>query len=182
MVDKPLRFEAARVKTNPSGVLKGNFRCVVEPYGVRFVQGKKLEFVVPVGTPAEHVKGNVIRLHLPEYQVEMNVANMGSFQKRLAVDVARFLSGQIPPPQADAYKMPPWFWVLGLAPAGILVAAGGGAIPGMIAGGLVTLNLALLQNEEMPLGARIAATAGITVVGYAAVIAMVVMALQSMPR
>lgn len=177
---KPLNFGAA-VKTNPRGTLRGNFQCTVTPYGVHFKQGKKLEFLIPVGTPTEYVNANRLRIHLPDYQIEMMVTRFGSYTFRLARDIAGFLNRQIGPPQPYDYTLSWPLLVVALLPVGIPLMTRGGAIPGAIAGALVMVTYGMLQNENWALPARVAASLGVSVLAYAAFLGMVLSAAGSNP-
>jgi hypothetical protein len=167
----------ANVKTNPAGVLKGVFKCCVLPQGIHFTQGKNLDFLVPVGTPAEYRGQNKLVLSLPEYQIELQVNRWGAYTFRLTHDLMNFMRGQGGHPQEAAYKMPPYFWALALLPIGIPILTVGGALPGAVGGGLVMVNLSILQREEWPLGARIGGTLAISAVAYAVILGMLKAAL-----
>ena len=177
---KPFVVGAA-VKTNPLGTLQGNFQCTLTPHGIVFKQGKKLEFLIPVGTRAEYLKANRMRLHLPEYQIEMTVTRMGAYTFRLTRDLVSFLNGQSAVPQWEDYKLPGYLWALALLPVGIPIMTMGGAIPGAIGGALVMVTLACLQNEEWSLPLRIAAALGVSVVAYVAFFFLVVQAAGGRP-
>jgi hypothetical protein len=172
---------SATVKTEPPGVLKGSFKCAVTPHGIQFRQGKTLDFLIPVGTPAEHRPQNRVLVSLPEYRIDMTVVKWGSFADRFARDVALFVSGRGAPPQEHEYKMPVYLWVLALLPIGMPVITRGGAIPGAIAGAMVMVTYGIVQREDWPLAARIAGALAVSAGLYSTALALVA-ASQSVPR
>jgi hypothetical protein len=172
MQDGPLPF-SSYVRTQPAGVLKGSFRCQARPEGVLFESKQQPPFMVAVGTPTEHLKQNKLLIHLPDYRMEVSVTAPGSYNYRLARDLALYLGGRRPQPRAADYRMPWYFWVLVLLPAGIMVITRGGALAGGFAGGLAAANYGLLQHEDWPLAVRIAAVLGIAAAGYAALFALI---------
>lgn len=170
MQEQPLQFNA-HVRTQPAGAVSGAFKCTVQPQGLHF-QSKKQEFLVATGTPTEHLGNNRVRIHLPDYRMEVAVNAQGVYVKRLARDVALFLSGHGAAPRGDGYRMPGYFMALALAPVGIMAVTLGGALWGALAGGLCALNYGLLQQEEWPQPLRVGLALAATGVGYAGVIAM----------
>lgn len=164
------------MKTVPPGTLKGAFQVTVTPEGLHFKQGRKLEFLVPAGTPAEYLKANRFRIHLPDYQIELTVTLFGSYTYRLTRDLVAFMNRQMWAPEAGAHRMPWPLWILALLPVGIPLATMGGAIPGAIGGALVMVNYSLLQNEDWAPAVRIGAALAVSAVAYAAFIGLLVSA------
>jgi hypothetical protein len=162
----------ANVKTTPAGVVKGNYKCTVMPQGIHFQQGKNPPFMIPVGTPAWHVKENKLALKLPDYQMELTITCWGSYSHRLTRDLVMFLNGQVGMPYREAYRMPWWLTALALLPAGIPVLTLGGGLPAGFAAALVGVNLMLAQKEEWSMPLRLGLLAAVSAAGYGVLFAI----------
>jgi hypothetical protein len=170
------------VKTEPKGVLKGNVDCTLDPQGLRIRQGKTLDMLVPVGSPVEHLRDNLFSIQTTTCRMEMTLAKLGSFQNRLTRDVVAYLRGQGPLPVDDEYRLPWYFYPVALAPVGIPILTQGGAIWGALGFGLAGLCYTIVQKEDWPVAARVAAALCVSGVGYAVVMTLVAGSILSRAR
>src|ERR1051326_4371746 len=69
---EPIKLQV-RIRHDPAGFLKGNFRGLVTERGLELQQGRKEKILVPVGRPAEVIDKNRLRLTIGERQVEATI-------------------------------------------------------------------------------------------------------------
>ena len=161
------------VKSEPKGFAKGRFQCAGNPEGLVLKQGKT-ELVLRPGSRAEYLGNNRFAVSLDAHRLEVTVAKFGSYQNRLASDLAGFLRGDRPFPDANAYALPWYFYLISALPIGIPVITLGGAIPAAIGFGLAGACFGIAQKEEWPVPVRILSSLGLVVVGYIVIGALLV--------
>lgn len=96
---EPIRFPL-RV-----GFFKRPYRGEWGPDGLRLRKGAQ-EFLLPVGTAAEHIAGNRIALDIGGQRAPFQVVGLRVYQYRLAEHLIAFLKGQRTAPDPDGYKVP----------------------------------------------------------------------------
>lgn len=166
------------VKSDPKGQAKGRFTCEVKEKGLVLKQGKKQKIVIPRGTPAKYESKNKFRVKLDTHQLEITVAKFGSYQNRLAEDLAGYVNGKRSAPDLSDYGIEWYFYALSFLPFGIPIITLGGAIPGAIGGGLFGACIGVAQQESWPKPARLATMIGINVVAYALLFVLLATALK----
>jgi hypothetical protein len=77
------------VKAEPRNAAKGQFQCQISADAVTLTQRKK-QIAIPVGVDARYAGKNQIDVTLPDCRLEMRVTKFGSYQNRLARDIAAF--------------------------------------------------------------------------------------------
>jgi hypothetical protein len=93
---------------------------------------------------------NKLDLKLDDGVASLTVSKMGKYQNRLARDIVGYLAGKRSAPDMNDYSLPWYFWVTSALPLGVLIVAGGGAVPGMIGFGFASGCYAIAQVEEWP--------------------------------
>jgi WD40 repeat protein len=155
------------VKNDPRRALKGNFQATVTSAGIRLVQGKKVEVVVAVGTPAQYLGGNRLALLLDGQPVTFAVSHLAWYQARLARDLVAFLSGELPTINSADYRLERYLYFATLLPIGIPFLTRGGAIWGALGFGLVAGCFSIAQVEKLPSVVRFVLMLGLSTVAYA---------------
>ncbi len=156
----------AMVKKDPEKAIKGVFKAKVTAEGLRLGQGKKLNLVLPVGTPAQYLDGNKIALDIDGREVVFQIVKFGSYQARLARDLVAFLSGRRRVLYKASYGLEWYLFVPAVLPLGIPILTLGGMLPCAIGFGLGAGCLAIAQIESLPKGLRIALSILLGLVGY----------------
>jgi hypothetical protein len=142
---------------DPDGVWKGRFQAQLSNQGLElFQEGNVL--LLPVGSPARHLRRNVLTVTCGGREVKLTVTKLLSYQNRLAHDLAEYLNGDRPLPRAADYALTWYFYVPVALPVGIPVLTLGGALPAAIGFGLAGANFAIVQRETWPKAARLAVT------------------------
>jgi len=160
----------ARIKSDSAGLLKGAAKCRVNAQGMELIKGAQAAVQIPIGTPAINESKNIVVLPLGERTIQLIVGKFGSYQERLARDLAAFLRSEKPLPLAGDYALEPYLWVLALLPFGIMAVTGGGAIWGGLGGALVAACFAIAQLEKLPLLYRVGMMLIISIIAYSLVI------------
>jgi hypothetical protein len=140
---------------------------------------RKTQLKIPVGAHAEYAGKNRIDVTLPDCRLEISVTKFGSYQNRLAQDMAAFLAGGKPMPVLSDYSLPWYFYVLSALPVGIPIITLGGAIPGAIGFGLAAACFGICQQEDWPTPVRLLVAGALVVLGYAALFAVLAAAVAS---
>lgn len=166
------------VKSDPAEHAKGRFVCEIKEKGLVLKQGKKQKIAIPRGTPARYQSKNKFSVQLETYKLEITVAKFGSYQGRLAEDLAGFVNGDQPAPDPSAYGIEWYFYALSAVPFGIPIVTLGGAIPGAIGGGLFGACVGVAQLEQWPKPARLATMIAINVVAYVLLFALLATVLK----
>jgi hypothetical protein len=142
------------VKPTAEGGPTGQYQCDVTKDGLTLTQ-KQESINVPRGSRTEYLGGNQFTVSLPEMPVEVTVAKFGTFQNRMAKDLADYVGGQGQKPNLESYALPWYFYVLCALPLGLPVITMGGAIPGMVSVALVGSCYAILRKEDWPTTTRV---------------------------
>ncbi len=158
-------------KSEPRDAAKGQFQCQISDDAVTLSRRKK-QITIPVGAEARYVGKNRIDVTLPDYRLELLVTKFGSFQNRLAKDLAAFLSGQGDRPVVTDYAMPWYFFVVSALPLGIPILTLGGVLPAVIGFGLSGACFGIVQNEERSVQSRLLAAGALVFLGYLALFAV----------
>jgi hypothetical protein len=166
------------VKAEPRNAAKGQFQCQISADAVTLTQRKK-QIAIPVGVDARYAGKNQIDVTLPDCRLEMRVTKFGSYQNRLARDIAAFLSGGGDPPVVTSYSLPWYFYVVSALPMGIPILTLGGAIPAMIGFGLAGGCFGIVQKEEWSTPIRLLAAGTLVVLGYLGLFALLAIAVAS---
>ncbi len=177
----PMKFKLA-VKADPDRKLKGIFDAELTDEGIRVWQGKKRNFVVPVGARAVYDGKNLVALEIDDREVQFNVVLFGSYQHRLAKDVVAYLKGKRERLHPQHYKLEWYLLVPAVLPFGIPIITLGGALPCAIGFGVGAGCLIIAQQDRWPVPARLAAILGLTVVAYAVTLVLVFLVLQTQRR
>ena len=99
--------------------------------------------------------------------LELTVLKPFHYVKRLTRDLADFLDGGIDDIHAPDYRIPWYLILVALLPVGIPVLTLGGALPGLLGGGMAGLSLYIAQNERLSLAVRIVLCLLVAMVAYA---------------
>src|SRR5947208_3622576 len=83
------------------------------------VQGKPGVLSVPVGSKANYLNGARLAVTLEERRLELAVGGPGTYQQRLAQDVADYLNGERAGPDPRGYTIPWYLFVPAVLPIGI---------------------------------------------------------------
>jgi hypothetical protein len=168
----PLTFKA-RVR-DPRNRLKGTVPARLTPAGLELGKGaSKVE--LPVGTSAKYRGGNQLTVAQEGEQLELSVFKLFHYQNRLARDVAEFLNGERASLRAKDYALA-WYLLLpAILPLGIPILTLGGAIPAAVGFGLAAAACAVAGRETWPAGLRVAVSLLLGLVGYAGLLALVVL-------
>ncbi len=168
----PFAFKAA-VKEDPRKALKGVLQASVGPEGLRLRQGKKVDLLVPRGSAAEYLDENKLAVEAEGCTLTLAVHKFGSYQARIARDVAGFLAGARRGLDPASYRLEWYLYLPAVLPFGIPVitgAAGAGAFAGAFWGalgfGLAAGCFTIAQVEKLPKAARLALTVLLCFVGY----------------
>ncbi|MBW3540529.1 MAG: hypothetical protein KY476_09670, partial [Planctomycetes bacterium] len=135
------------VKSNPPEFARGTFQCRVGDEGLELNRRKKTLFVLPVGSPAEYLGSNKLRVECEGNELTLTVTKFGSYQNALAADLASYLRGEAAAPHAADYRLPWYCYVLSALPLGIPIITVGGAIPGAVGFGLAAGCMAIAQQD-----------------------------------
>jgi len=164
----------ATIKSDSAGILRGGVKCSLTASGLTLAKRKIPTLLVPVGTDAISSRGNVVHVALPDRQIAFAVQKFGSYQGRLADDVAGFLRAERPEPVEADYKLQPYLLALSLLPIGIMILTGGGALWGAIGGAVAMACLVVAQNDRMPIAIRVLFILAICGMLYAVMFLMVI--------
>jgi hypothetical protein len=158
---------------DPSRLLKGNWQARLTPEGLKLRSGKK-QVELPVGTPAEYLDGNRLALAYEHRRLKLTVGKPFHYQNRLARDVAAFLNGEKDDLRAADYHLPLYLLLPAVLPLGIPILTLGGGIPAVVGAVLAAGAAAVATRETWAPALRIAVALLFSVVGYAALLAVVV--------
>lgn len=153
------------VKSEPRGAAKGQFQCEISDQGLILTQRKKT-ITVPVGTAASYAGKNRVDIALADQRLEVLVRKFGTYQNRLAKDIADFLTVGGRPPRVADYALPWYFYVVSALPIGIPVITLGGAIPGALGFGLASVCFGISQKEDWSVSTRLVAAGMLALLGY----------------
>jgi hypothetical protein len=156
----------AQVKSRGGTTYKGGFKVSVTPQGLRFRQGKKHDFVIPVGAPARYLDKNRFTTQVGTETIDVTVQKFGAYQERMTQDVVSFVTGKVGYIASGNYVLPWYLYIFVVLPIGIPILTLGGALWGALGFGLASANFAIAQNDKMPPAARLAITAALTFAGY----------------
>jgi hypothetical protein len=166
------------VEAEPSNAAKGPFLCHFSADEVTLKQ-RNTQIAIPIGVDASYAGKNQVDVTLPDCRLKMHVSKFGSYQNRLARDIAAFLSGGGDPPVATNYSLPWYFFVVSALPLGIPILTLGGAFPAMIGCGLAGGCFRIVQKEEWSTPIRLFAAGALVVLGYLGLFALLVIAAVS---
>ena len=166
------------VEAEPSSAAKGPFQCHISADGVTLTQRNK-QIAIPIGVDARYAGKNQVDVTLPDCRLKMHVSKFGSYQNRLARDIAAFLSGGGDPPVKTNYSLPWYFFVVSALPLGIPILTLGGALPAMIGCGLAGGCCRIVQKEEWSTPIRLFAAGALVVLGYLGLFALLLIAAAS---
>ena len=182
----PLKFPVV-VQDDPEGQLYGKLAARMTQEGLYLKLGRQTEFLVPVGSPAEHLEANSFTIviappgqHLEGRRVKLAVVKWHANRERLARDVVALLNGERKWLMAASYSLPWSLLLTPLLPLGIPLLA----LPRYIAEGNVLLGAAsmglavalsaiclwLAQQETWPVAKRLRIALGAVVGGYLVVL------------
>lgn len=171
----PLKFQAI-IKTAPDKKLKGQYTAELGPEGLTLRRKKQPDINIAVGDRVRYLKNNRIEVEIDGRPVEMDLAQLGWYCKRLARDSVGFLRGKIDEMHKEDYVIP-WYLVAGaFLPAGIPIITLGGAIPWGLAGGLIGANMAIGQIESISKMFRFVLIFLISLAGYLIIAALILLA------
>ncbi|HWG47062.1 MAG TPA: hypothetical protein VN688_30135 [Gemmataceae bacterium] len=163
----------AIVRNDPEKLLKGRHQGSLSPEGVRLQQGKKRTALIPLGTPAKYLGGSRLAIELDGRTVQLQIAKWISYQNRLAEDLVSYLHGDRSSLPNSSYILPWYFVVFVLLPIGIPILTLGGALPGAVGFGLCGINAMIVQREKWPGVLRGFLAAGLALLGYLGIGALV---------
>jgi hypothetical protein len=169
------------VKSEPRGAAKGQFKCEIAADGLTLSQRNK-QIKVPVGTRAVYGGKNRVEVTFPDCKLDISVAKAGSYQNRLAKDIATFLSGGGSPPLPADYTLPWYFFAICILPLGIPILTVGGVLPVVIGFALAGACFAIVQKEELSTPIRLLAAGAVVGLGYFATIVLLVLAFAARGR
>ncbi|HZU38903.1 MAG TPA: LamG domain-containing protein [Gemmataceae bacterium] len=176
-----------RVKHDPEEALTGVYRAEAHAHGLDWRRPKTPAIHVDRGTPARYLGKNQLALTLGSREITVMVGQLNMYNARLAHDLADFLEDDQVILKAQDYKIP-WYLLvaavlpIGILATGILGGALGGALAGCLAGGLIGANLAIIRREAWPLAGRLGAALGVSAVGYAVLIGVLLLAWPRQPQ
>ncbi len=139
-----------KVKSESQILPKGNYTADCTEAGILLTRKREEPIEIPVGNPARYMQKNKLDLKLDDGVASLTVSKMGKYQTRLARDIVGYLAGKRSAPDMNDYSLPWYFWVTSALPLGVLIVAGGGAVPGMISFGFASGCYAIAQVEEWP--------------------------------
>ncbi len=152
------------IKSEPK-TAKGLYQCETSAQGLTLSQGKK-RITIPVGVPTRYEGKNRFDVTLPDSRLTLTVSKFGSYQNRLAKDLATFLSTGGNPPNLADYKLPWYFYTVSVLPIGIPILTLGGAIPAVIGFGLAGTCFGISQKDEWSTTTRLIVCASVVLAGY----------------
>ena len=155
-----------KVKSDPKGVLKGEYLAETDRDRLVLTQGKKRHIEVPVGTDAEYLGGNRFEFDTEDARVNATVSKFGLYQDRLANDLVEFLRGERSEVDLSDYKIPWFLYGLSVLPIGIPILTLGGALPAMVGVGTAAVCFAVAQKEDLAMPLRIAGIVLIVIAAY----------------
>jgi hypothetical protein len=150
---------------DPQGVWKGRFQAQLSSQGLTLSQ-KANKLSLPVGSPAHYLSTNALEVTYEGRALRLSILKFLSYQNVLARDLAAYLNGTGPMPDARLYCLPWYFYIPIALPVGIPIVTLGGAIPGALGFGLAGANFAIVQKERWPKAVRFAASLSLAVVPY----------------
>ena len=156
------------ITSEPKELAKGFWDCQMSEGGIVLTQ-KDQTIEVPVGSDVGYPGKNKFSFAHQGGVVHVIINKMGSYQQRLARDMATWLTNQVPMPDPANYKLEWFYYIFAVLPFGIPIITLGGAIPTGLGVGLGFGNLAIAQKEEWPPATRILACIGLAAAGYIAV-------------
>jgi hypothetical protein len=159
----------AVVKSEPRSAAKGQFQCQIRADGVTLSQRKK-EITISIGVEARYDGENRIEVNLPDCRLVLSVKKFGCYEKRLARDVAAFLSDGGNPPDVKDYSIPWYFYMLTVLPIGIPIVTLGGAIPALAGFGLASVCFEIAQKEEWSTRTRLLASGALVLAAYTGIL------------
>ena len=146
------------------------------PGAMSLQKGKNPPIVIPVGTAARN-EGQTVHVTHQGQGLQLKVLGVMLYNQPLATQLAAYLNGRQPPPDAANFKMPIYLFVLTLLPFIVPILTRGGAIWGALGGGLWFACLLIAKQQQIPLIARIllillisAGSIGATIAMMAAVV------------
>jgi len=177
-----MAFKVKVISGSPS-LPKGQYRAEMEGDCLHLSKRKVPALDIPSGTPAKYREKNRLAIKLADGPIELAVSKLGSYQNRLARDLASFLNGQRETPVVSQYSLPWYFWLISAVPLGIPIICLGGAILGGIGAGFAYGCFAIAQNEEWPGWVRVVVALSLVMLAYALFFgaAIVAVILQAKP-
>jgi hypothetical protein len=163
----------ARVKSDQSGHLRGNYQCIVAADGLQLQRKKQTVMVIPRGTRAHRTAFNQLTVELPTGPFVLNIGKFASYQGRLIEAIAAFLRGERDSINESEFKIEPYLLAPAVLPFGIMIVTRGGAIWGGLGGIIAVACIAVAQLEAIPRIGRLAIILLINVVLYALIISLV---------
>jgi hypothetical protein len=174
----PLKFKLT-VKADPDKRFKGVFDATLTDERIALKQGKKHDFLVPIGSRAIYDGKNLIVLEIDEREVEFNVVLFGAYQHRLARDVVAYLKGKKERLNPRRYKLEWYLLVPAVLPFGIPIFTLGGALPCAIGFGAGAGCVVIAQQDRWPVPLRLGVILGLTVAAYIATFVLVFLIIQA---
>ncbi len=175
------------VSYDPDREMKGDYVGELTGGGLRMRQGDD-KIRVKVGSPVLHRRRNQIEIDVDGRPVQFLVkgfargegpplpaqmAGLRINRHRLAADLTAFLRGDRDEPlRVGDYVLPWYLFAVGALPLGIPIITLGGWIPVI---GAILLSggaLAIVQRDHWPVLMRLAASLGLSIVGYGVVIGL----------
>jgi predicted RNA-binding Zn-ribbon protein involved in translation (DUF1610 family) len=164
------------VHDDPEGKLYGKLAARMTQEGLYLRQGGQAEFLVRVGSPAEHLDGDTFSVVIDTRRVKLAVVKWFADRERLAKDVVAVLNGERKWLMASTYSMPWTLLVPPLLPLGIPLLALPryvaeqkvleGAASVALAGALVATCLWVTQKQTWPVAKRLRVGLGAVLGGY----------------
>ena len=152
-------------QSTPRKVSKGRYQVELVDDTLILTKGKN-QVTIPVGTPTRYQGNNKIEVTLPDCTLQCLVAKFGHNQKRLAEDLAKFISGQGSFPILSQYRIPWILLVMSLLPIGIPIMTLGGALPAGVAGGACAVCFGISSNDKWPIAIRTLLCIAVNVCAY----------------
>jgi hypothetical protein len=174
----PMKFKLT-VKADPDRKLKGVFEATLNDEGLKVKQGKKHNYLVPIGSRAIYDGKNIIVLEIDEREVEFKVMQFGAYQHRLARDVVAYLKGKKERLNPKRYKLEWYLLAPAVLPFGIPILTLGGALPCAIGFGTAGGCVVIAQQDKWPVPLRLGLILGLTVVAYIVTFLLVFLIIQA---
>jgi len=174
LAQAPCEPFVVHVTTLPASSAKGKYQCALQPAKIVLTAKNKPAIELPVGAAIRYGSGKSFTATSQGRTLTITVRLLTKFSRRLTHDLVDYLEGRTPMPRPADYALPWYFYITIFLPLAIPVLTLGGAIPVMIAGGMMTLCGYLAQQEKWNIWLRLGLSVGVNAVGYIAITVLLV--------
>jgi hypothetical protein len=158
----------------PKGIFKGVHQATFSDKGLQLEKKGAEPILIPRGAPATFDGKASVGVNQGGTHLSIRILGVRIDCKGLAADVARYLSGDAPPPKVANYTVPGFLFALALLPLAIPILTLGGAIPAVIGVALTFACLSIAKNRETAVPVRTVMIVLIALVGVGGTFALFV--------